>query len=83
MRNGIERFFRYLKEMTAVFHHKMSAKDYTGNKEPKTIRTILSSSKNREVSEKCLSGHHQMSYLIIYLNFSYLCFKISLIYGWW
>jgi len=36
--------------MTAVFHHKMSAKDYTGNKEPKTIRTILSSSKNRQVS---------------------------------
>jgi hypothetical protein len=28
MRNRVERFFRYLKERTVVFHHKMSAKDY-------------------------------------------------------
>ncbi|MEM0349994.1 MAG: hypothetical protein QXD24_07445 [Candidatus Caldarchaeum sp.] len=28
MRNRVERFFRYLKERTAVFHDKMSAKDY-------------------------------------------------------
>jgi transposase-like protein len=27
MRNRIERFFRHLKERTAVFHHKMSARD--------------------------------------------------------
>jgi hypothetical protein len=26
MRNRVERFFRYLKERTMVFHHKMSAK---------------------------------------------------------
>jgi hypothetical protein len=25
--NGVERFFRYLKERTMVFHHKMSARD--------------------------------------------------------
>jgi putative transposase len=28
MRNRVERFFRYLKERTVVFQHKMSAKDY-------------------------------------------------------
>ena len=28
MRNRVERFFRYFKERSAVFHHKMSAKDY-------------------------------------------------------
>jgi transposase-like protein len=28
MRNRVERFFRYLKERTMVFHHKMSAKDH-------------------------------------------------------
>jgi putative transposase len=28
MRNRVERFFRHLKERTAVFHHKMSARDH-------------------------------------------------------
>jgi putative transposase len=28
MRNKLERFFRYLKERTLVFHHKMSARDH-------------------------------------------------------
>jgi putative transposase len=28
MRNRVERFFRYLKERTVVFHHKMSAKNH-------------------------------------------------------
>ena len=28
MRNKVERFFRYLKERTMVFYHKMSARDY-------------------------------------------------------
>jgi hypothetical protein len=28
MRNKVERFFRYLKERTVVFHHKMSARDH-------------------------------------------------------
>jgi transposase-like protein len=28
MRNRVERFFRYLKERTAVFHHKMSARNH-------------------------------------------------------
>jgi transposase-like protein len=33
-----ERFFRYLKERTMVFNHKVSARDrITGNKESKTI----------------------------------------------
>jgi transposase-like protein len=28
MRNRVERFFRYLKERTAVFHHKLSARNH-------------------------------------------------------
>jgi putative transposase len=28
MRNRVERFFRYLKERTAVFHHKLSAREH-------------------------------------------------------
>jgi hypothetical protein len=28
MRKRVERFFRYLKERTVVFHHKMSARDH-------------------------------------------------------
>jgi hypothetical protein len=28
MRNRVERFFRYLKERTLAFHHKMSARDH-------------------------------------------------------
>jgi len=28
LRNRVERFFRYLKERTMVFHHKMSARDH-------------------------------------------------------
>jgi hypothetical protein len=55
MRNRVERFFRYLKERTAVFHHKMSARDHTGNHKPKTIpkpiHNILSGLKDGEVSK--------------------------------
>jgi hypothetical protein len=28
IRNRVERFFGYLKERTAVFHHKLSARDH-------------------------------------------------------
>ncbi|MEM0262063.1 MAG: hypothetical protein QXN17_05370 [Nitrososphaerota archaeon] len=28
MRNRVERFFRYLKERTAVFHNKLSARNH-------------------------------------------------------
>jgi len=28
LRNRVERFFRYLKERTAVFHHKFSARNH-------------------------------------------------------
>jgi hypothetical protein len=28
MRNRIERFFRYLKESTVVFHHKIGARNH-------------------------------------------------------
>jgi hypothetical protein len=28
MRNRVERFFRYLKDRTVVFHHKMSVRDH-------------------------------------------------------
>jgi transposase-like protein len=47
IRNRVERFFRYLKERTVVFHHKMSARNHVqGIKQPKPIpkpiHTILS-----------------------------------------
>ena len=29
MRNSVERFFRYLKERTAVFHDKLSVRNHT------------------------------------------------------
>jgi hypothetical protein len=29
MRNRVERFFRYLKVRTVVFHHKLSVRDHT------------------------------------------------------
>jgi hypothetical protein len=40
MRNRVERFFRYLKDRTVVFHHKMSANriDTTSLKSPYYIR---------------------------------------------
>jgi transposase-like protein len=51
IRNRIERFFRYLKERTAVFHHELRERPRTGNKQPKTIpkpiHNILSNHKNR------------------------------------
>jgi hypothetical protein len=28
LRNRVERFFRYLKERTIVFHHKLSARNH-------------------------------------------------------
>jgi hypothetical protein len=28
MSNKVENFFRYLKEKTEIFHHKMSARDH-------------------------------------------------------
>jgi len=28
LRSSVERFSRYLKERTTVFHHKMSSRDY-------------------------------------------------------
>jgi transposase-like protein len=44
MRNRVERFFRYLKERTAVFHHKLSAI-------PKPTHDILSGREDGEVRE--------------------------------
>jgi hypothetical protein len=43
MRNRVERFFRYLKQRTAVFHHKLSAI-------PKPINNTLLGREGREVS---------------------------------
>jgi putative transposase len=56
MRNRVERFFRYLKERTMVFHHKMSARDHIQgiNKPqaiPNPIHNILPGYEDREVSE--------------------------------
>jgi hypothetical protein len=53
-----ERFFRYLNERTAVFHHKLSTRDHIGNKQPQTIpnpiHNILAGSKDREVSKNAI-----------------------------
>jgi hypothetical protein len=69
MRNRVERFFRYLKERTVVFHHKLSAI-------PKPIHNILSGHKGREVNknayldtmassdQKLLTSHHLASNFI-------------------
>jgi hypothetical protein len=59
MRNRVERFFRYLKERTMVFHHKMSAKDHIqGINNLKQflnpIHNILPHREDREVNKKCL-----------------------------
>jgi hypothetical protein len=54
MRNRVERFFRYLKKRTAVFHHEERKRPHTGNKQPKAIpkpiHNILSS-REGEVSK--------------------------------
>jgi hypothetical protein len=55
MGNKVESFFRHLKERTAVFHHKMSARDhYKGNNKHQAIlkptHNILPGSQ-REVSK--------------------------------
>jgi hypothetical protein len=52
MRNRVERFFRYLKERTVVFHHKLSARNHIqGIKNLKLflnlIHTILPGSEDR------------------------------------
>jgi hypothetical protein len=56
MRNRVERFFRYLKERTVVFHHKLSARNHIQginnlNRFLKPIHAILSGHEDREVSE--------------------------------
>ena len=56
MRNRVERFFGYLKERTAVFHHKLSARKHIqGIINIKLflnlIHTLLSGLKDGEVSE--------------------------------
>jgi hypothetical protein len=48
MRNRVERFFRYLKERTIVFHHKMSARNHMQGITNQPIHTILS---GREVTK--------------------------------
>jgi hypothetical protein len=53
MRNRVEKLFRYLKERTMVFHHKMSARNHVqGITNLKLFLTlILSGREDREVSE--------------------------------
>jgi hypothetical protein len=52
MRNRVERLFRYLKERTIVFHHKLSARNHIqGITNLKPIHNILSCSEGREVSK--------------------------------
>jgi len=57
-----ERFFRYLKERTMVFHHRMSARDHiegTRNLNP-TLKTLHTIPPNHQDGGgmKCLSGHY-------------------------
>jgi hypothetical protein len=53
MRNKVERSFRYLKERTVIFHHKLSVRDHnTGDHEPQAIpKPILLS-----ICKKCLNN---------------------------
>jgi transposase-like protein len=56
IRNRVERFFRYLKERTVVFHHKLSARNHVQGINslkpiPKANHTILSGREDREVSK--------------------------------
>jgi hypothetical protein len=48
MRSRVERFFRYLKERTVVFHHKMSARNHVQG--IKNLKLFLSLFTLREVS---------------------------------
>jgi len=61
IRSRVERFFRYLKEMTSVFHHKMSARDYTQgikNLNLSNHNILLSHESRRWV--KCSFGHYRL-----------------------
>ena len=60
IRNRVERFFRYLKERTMVFHHKMSAKDHIQG--INNLKLFLSQytirSQEQGGEQKCLFGHY-------------------------
>ena len=55
MSNRVERFFRYLKERTAVFHHKMTARNrvlgITNLKLSLNLSTIYYQAERRKVGE--------------------------------
>jgi len=62
LRNRVERFFRYLKERTIIFHHKMSARNHiqgiTNLKLFLNLSTIYYQATRRGVGEEFLSGHY-------------------------
>jgi hypothetical protein len=55
MRNMVERFFRYLKERTTVFHYKLSARNHiqgiTNLKLSLNLSTIYYQAERRKVGE--------------------------------
>jgi transposase-like protein len=63
MRNRVERFFRYLKERTVVFHHKMSARNHvqgiTNLKLFLSLFTLYYQAGGQGGEQKCLFGHYQ------------------------
>jgi hypothetical protein len=73
MRNRVERFFRYLKERTVVFHYKTNARNQIQGiiTIPKPIHNILPGSEDTEVSKN--------AYLdtIVDLGKKYLCRQVG------
>jgi hypothetical protein len=61
MRNRVERFFRYLKERTVVFHHKLSARNHvqgiTNLKLFLSLFTLYYQARGGG-EQKCLFGHY-------------------------
>jgi transposase-like protein len=64
LRNSVERFFRYLKERTIVFHHKLSARNHiegiTNIKPFLNLFTLYYQATRTGVSKKCLFGHYHV-----------------------
>jgi|GEM_PF-1240062 len=57
MRNRVERFFRYLKERTIVFHHKISARDHIQG--INNLFTVYYQASRRGGGQKCLFRDYQ------------------------
>jgi transposase-like protein len=83
IRNRVERFFRYLKERTVVFHHKLSARNHVQGINslkpiPKANHTILSGREDREVSK---NAYLDTIFLTEGVSNGYLVLCLSSIYA--